>query len=220
MLPKSGKSYADLPGGSDAYFDRTYGERKPNYKRLAVAVSLVLGTIGMLYKPAFQHYQRIAHDCSKTLSVDQRAQRVLTTTPLIGKKFFPRIDKLNAETNGRCALNLDGHVDLAIFLRGVFDNHIDSDDFTGAFENGTLSGHLDLARLRAGRAGGAFWSVFAPCPADGDDFSDENYAASKIPLTFRLILVHVVNHSLFDDRSSIHVAGNRHHEEALHGLPR
>ncbi|UKZ94170.1 uncharacterized protein TrAFT101_009050 [Trichoderma asperellum] len=157
MLPKTGKSYMDLPvSGGDTYYDRMYAEpRKPNIKRIAVAISLVLGTIGMLYKPAFQHYQRIAHDCSKALSVDKRAQKVLTTSPLI-----------------------DGHVDFAVFLRGVFDNHIDGDDFTGPFENGTLSGHLDLARLRAGRSGGAFWSVFAPCPEDGADFSDENYAAS------------------------------------------
>lgn len=88
MLPKTGKSYMDLPvSGGDTYYDRMYGEqRKPNIKRIAVAISLVLGTIGMLYKPAFQHYQRIAHDCSKALSVDKRAQKVLTTSPLIGKK--------------------------------------------------------------------------------------------------------------------------------------
>lgn len=93
MLPTTGKSYMDLPtSGGDASYERMHGEpRKPNLKRLAVGVALVLGTIGMLYKPAFQHYQRIAHDCSKTLSVDKRAQRVLVTTPLIGKKSSARV---------------------------------------------------------------------------------------------------------------------------------
>lgn len=83
----------DLPtSGGDTYYDRVYGEpRKPNIKRIAVGISLVLGTIGMLYKPAFQHYQRIAHDCSKTLSIDKRAQKVLTTSPLIGKISCARI---------------------------------------------------------------------------------------------------------------------------------
>lgn len=83
----------DLPtSGGGTYYDRTYGEqRKPNIKGIAVGIALALGTIGMLYKPAFRHYERIAHDCSKTLSVDKRAQRVLTTTPLIGRKFSARI---------------------------------------------------------------------------------------------------------------------------------
>lgn len=29
--------------------------------------------------------------------------------------------------------------------------------------------------------GGFFWSAFVPCPAKGDDFSDENYADSEPP---------------------------------------
>ena len=39
--------------------------------------------------------------------------------------------------------------------------------------------HVDLPRLREGLNGGAFWSVYVPCPANGTDFSDENYAESK-----------------------------------------
>ena len=41
-----------------------------------------------------------------------------------------------------------------------------------------MIGQIDLPRLRRGKVGGAFWSVFAPCPANGTDMSDENYAAS------------------------------------------
>lgn len=78
---------------------------------------------------------------------------------------------------------VDGHVDFPLVLRGYYGNHLDGDSFTGPFEDGTLKGHVDLARLRAGHAGGAFWSVFAPCPKNGTDFSDANYADSKSSVT-------------------------------------
>lgn len=78
---------------------------------------------------------------------------------------------------------VDGHVDFPLVLRGPYGNHLDGDSFTGPFEDGTLKGHVDLARLRAGHAGGAFWSVFAPCPKNGTDFSDANYADSKGSVT-------------------------------------
>lgn len=39
--------------------------------------------------------------------------------------------------------------------------------------------HVDLPRLKEGRNGGAFWSAFVPCPKNGTDFSDENYADCK-----------------------------------------
>ncbi|RFU73462.1 membrane dipeptidase [Trichoderma arundinaceum] len=158
MLPITAKSYMILPtAGKDGYYEPSYGQpRKPNLKRIAVVVSLALGTIGLLYKPALNHYQRISHHaCSQGISFESRAHKILSGTPLI-----------------------DGHVDFPLVLRGFYGNHLDSDEFSDPFENGTLKGHVDLARLRAGRAGGAFWSVYAPCPENGTDFSDENYAAS------------------------------------------
>lgn len=36
-------------------------------------------------------------------------------------------------------------------------------------------------------SGGAFWSVFWPCPENGTDFSDENYQPSKPPTPFSLL---------------------------------
>lgn len=74
----------------------------------------------------------------------------------------------------------DGHVDFPLVLRAFYRNRIYSEDFRQAFENGTVSGHVDLKRLRDGRSGGAFWSVYSPCPENGTDFSDENYAASEL----------------------------------------
>ncbi|KAJ6787564.1 hypothetical protein PWT90_00647 [Aphanocladium album] len=94
--------------------------------------------------------------CNTNLSTfEGRARSILSTTPLI-----------------------DGHVDFPIGIRGAYGNRIEAAAFRGAFENGTLPGHVDLHRLRQGFSGGAFWSVYAPCPKDGSDFSDENYAAS------------------------------------------
>jgi membrane dipeptidase len=81
---------------------------------------------------------------------------------------------------------IDGHVDFPIAIRGYFGNHINSANFSEAFETGGLPGHVDLLRLRQGLTGGAFWSVFAPCPEDGDDFSDENYAACTLQLNTSL----------------------------------
>ncbi|KAK0728195.1 membrane dipeptidase [Lasiosphaeria miniovina] len=88
-------------------------------------------------------------------SVEQRVKRILTGTPLI-----------------------DGHNDLAILIRFGYNNHIYDEKFAGPFEQGGFPSHVDLPRLRAGMNGGAFWSVFWPCPENGTDFSDENYASS------------------------------------------
>lgn len=70
----------------------------------------------------------------------------------------------------------DGHNDLMILLRFLYGNHIYSPEFKNAFENGGMQGHVDIPRLNEGQVGGSFWSAFVPCPANGSDFSDENYA--------------------------------------------
>jgi membrane dipeptidase len=71
---------------------------------------------------------------------------------------------------------IDGHNDLLILLRYLYGNQIYSSNFTQPFEEGGLRGQFDLARAEAGQLGGSFWSAWVPCPADGLDFSDENYA--------------------------------------------
>lgn len=73
---------------------------------------------------------------------------------------------------------IDGHNDLLILLRGAYHGHIYEDNFTVPFEQGGLAGHFDIPRAKAGQLGGSFWSAFVPCPADGLDFSDSNYATS------------------------------------------
>ena len=76
-------------------------------------------------------------------------------------------------------MSKDGHIDLAILLRAIYHNHIDNKEWQKSFENGTMFGSVDLFRLQEGQSGGAFWSVYAPCPAKADDFSDANLASSR-----------------------------------------
>lgn len=72
---------------------------------------------------------------------------------------------------------------MAILVRAIYNNHIYDSNFTEPFEQGGLAGHVDIPLLREGMNGGFFWSAFVPCPEKGDDFSDENYAASEPPPT-------------------------------------
>ncbi len=89
------------------------------------------------------------------LTVAERVDRILEGTPLI-----------------------DGHDDFAIAIRFLFNNHINDKAFRKGFETDGLPQHVDLPRLRAGKNGGAFWSVFTPCPENGTDLSDANYVNS------------------------------------------
>ncbi|KXS95564.1 hypothetical protein AC578_5255 [Pseudocercospora eumusae] len=71
---------------------------------------------------------------------------------------------------------IDGHNDLLILIRALYNNHIYQSNFTKPFEEGDFTGHFDLPRADAGQLGGSFWSAWIPCPSDGFDFSDANYA--------------------------------------------
>jgi membrane dipeptidase len=87
-------------------------------------------------------------------TIEQRVSRILEDTPLI-----------------------DGHNDLAIFLRFAYKNRLHTKTFHKRFENGKMEMHVDLPRLREGKVGGAFWSAFVPCPKDASyDFRDSTYA--------------------------------------------
>jgi membrane dipeptidase len=90
-------------------------------------------------------------------TIEQRASAILSHTPLI-----------------------DGHNDLAILIRELYNNHINDEKFQKLFREGGMPAHVDLPRLKEGQVGGAFWSAFIPCPTNGSDFSDENYAPCKL----------------------------------------
>jgi membrane dipeptidase len=122
---------------------------------LLFGVSLVFGPTGE--RAFFQNVSQSGRGrWQSDRSIEDRVKHILEHTPLI-----------------------DGHNDFAIFLRGAFNSHIYGDNFTRPFVDGTLPYHVDLARLRQGQVGGAFWSVFWPCPFKGNDYSDENYAPSQ-----------------------------------------
>ncbi|KAH8598205.1 membrane dipeptidase-domain-containing protein [Bisporella sp. PMI_857] len=117
---------------------------------LIICLALILGIF------AFKNngtYYRISHN--RLLSIEERVNNILTNTPLI-----------------------DGHNDLAILLRFRNNNQIYDENFTKPFEEGGLTGHVDLPRLKEGKNGGAFWSAYVPCPKNWADFSDANYAES------------------------------------------
>lgn len=73
---------------------------------------------------------------------------------------------------------------MAIWIRAYHGNHINNESFSKPFAEGGLNGHVDIPRLQNGLNGGAFWSVFWPCPANGTDYSDENYYSGESPIQF------------------------------------
>ncbi|AEO56320.1 hypothetical protein MYCTH_2301088 [Thermothelomyces thermophilus ATCC 42464] len=102
------------------------------------------------YSTCFGH--GLPFSSTKHRSIEARVKRILRHNPLI-----------------------DGHNDLAIWIRAYYNNHIYNETFSKPFAEGGLGGHIDIPRLRAGLNGGAFWSAFWPCPANGSDYTDENY---------------------------------------------
>lgn len=87
-------------------------------------------------------------------TIEERVKDILQSTPLI-----------------------DGHDDFAIFIRGAYNNSINTDHFKNDFENGHMQADVDLPRLRAGMNGGAFWSAWVACPVNASyDMTDANYA--------------------------------------------
>ncbi|KAK3378241.1 membrane dipeptidase-domain-containing protein [Podospora didyma] len=146
-LDRAGSDTSDLTSITSRSRRIARGARIP----LLVIISYLL--LGSLFQPAVNSIDFPQIPCSKGKSIEQRVQQILGHTPLI-----------------------DGHNDLAIFIRFLYNNHIYDDKFAKPFQDGGLPQHVDLPRLRAGMNGGAFWSVFWPCPANGTDYSDENYA--------------------------------------------
>ncbi|KAL5640895.1 hypothetical protein ACGC1H_001393 [Rhizoctonia solani] len=60
---------------------------------------------------------------------------------------------------------IDGHIDLPIMVRWEYRNNITRFDM-----NKRMKYHVDIPRLRQGKVGGFFWSVFVDCAESGPDF--------------------------------------------------
>jgi len=82
---------------------------------------------------------------------------------------------------------IDGHNDLPWQYRGRVDNHVAeldiSQDLTGVLERPT---HTDLPRLREGRVGAQFWSVYIPIRNAGGAEGDARTVLEQIDLVHRL----------------------------------
>lgn len=66
---------------------------------------------------------------------------------------------------------VDTHIDLPELARWMFQNKINGDAFS--LDRAGFPGHVDIPRMREGRMGGAFWSVYTNCPADYNDTSGQ-----------------------------------------------
>ncbi|KAI0446587.1 dipeptidase [Xylaria telfairii] len=135
--------------------------RRPHSRASIVKVfigwAFILTILGSLLHPRSRCYHPLAQGYSRLrpMSIEDRVHTILSETPLI-----------------------DGHNDLAILIRVLYNNHIYERNFTEAFAKGGMAYHVDLPRLKEGQNGGAFWSVYTPCPANGSDYTEENYLAS------------------------------------------
>ena len=57
---------------------------------------------------------------------------------------------------------------MPILVRFAYKNNVSAVDLTKPFD-----GHVDIPRLREGKVGGFFWSVYVECPTkqeESDDF--------------------------------------------------
>ena len=92
----------------------------------------------------------------------EEANRILAETPLI-----------------------DGHNDLPFQYRKRVDNRLDGIDLAG--DTGTLvpTMHTDIARLRRGRVGAQFWSLFLPSSIEGPGAARALF--EQIDVTHRMI---------------------------------
>ncbi|QGA13937.1 hypothetical protein EYB26_001589 [Talaromyces marneffei] len=78
---------------------------------------------------------------------------------------------------------IDGHNDWPHLIRAYYKNALD-DRFA---VNKNLAGHVDVSRLIRGKSGGAFWSVFMPCPKGEADLENMvRDTLQQIDLVYRL----------------------------------
>lgn len=94
----------------------------------------------------------------------------------MGAAFEPTIDPLNYTARADRILSttplIDGHNDLPYLLRLELQNRIYDRSRFDLWRG--VASHTDLKRLRAGRVGGQFWSVYVECP-DIQHLDDPNH---------------------------------------------
>lgn len=93
------------------------------------------------------------------------AQDPVPVEPVPMEKLDPALEA--AEAALAIAPVFDGHNDVPIQLRSRFDNQINRFDFADTTDTGATHPqgrvmHTDLARLKEGRVGAQYWSVYVP----------------------------------------------------------
>ncbi|KAL0956212.1 hypothetical protein HGRIS_002369 [Hohenbuehelia grisea] len=92
-------------------------------------------------------------------------------SPWLGR--LPRDPALAALTILDTAPVIDGHIDLPILTRYYYANNVTAIDLEG-----NMPAHVDIPRLRQGKVGGFFWSVYVDCAApkdEGEDFVNSTW---------------------------------------------
>ena len=118
--------------------DNPNHSRSPNVPRAQPLIAS-LSVVRAIFIAALLGYVYEREPPISSQNYEARTTRILQTTPLI-----------------------DGHNDLPYLIRLELQNQIyDTDRF--AFRE-TLASHTDLQRMKAGRVGGQFWSIFVECP--------------------------------------------------------
>jgi membrane dipeptidase len=116
---------------------------------------------------------------------------LLLAQPLIAQQAAP-VDAATATANAalEAAPVFDGHNDVPNQLRARFANQINGFDFEDTSRTGEghpegLVMHTDLARLRQGKVGAQFWSVYVP--SNTDEAETVREVIEQIDVTRRLI---------------------------------
>lgn len=133
----------------------------------------------------------------------------LTVTPAFAQPAPPtraelaRVDRILKRTP-----LIDGHNDLPWAIKDDFGGDLARVDLTGDTTKLTPPLHTDIARLRAGRVGAQFWSVYVPASFKGRDSTEA--VQRQIDIARRIVEQHPETFQLADgadDIVRIHRAG-------------
>lgn len=118
------------------------------------------------------------------------AAALLFASPLVAQEAPDDAATATANAALEAAPVFDGHNDVPIQLRGRYANQIAGFDFedttdTGAGEGERGAMHTDLARLKEGKVGAQFWSVYVPSNPDEPEAVQQ--VIEQIDVTKRLI---------------------------------
>jgi len=111
---------------------------------------------------------------------------------------LPKDPKKAAEKLLQSAPVIDGHIDLPILVREYYGNNASAFDLKSP-----MIGHVDIPRLREGRVGGFFWSVYVGCPRDGAEGEDFVNATWRVRDTLEQIDIAKVLIDKYSDTFSL-----------------